>query len=747
MFQLFFKYPISVWRKGELLFASGWSVWLLALLALAAAGFLAWNLWNSPSRFSLRQKAALWSLQAAMAVLALLLLWRPALGIQSLRNQQNVVAVLIDSSRSMAIGEGGLSRIERVYEALPPVVEKLSEKFQVRLYSFAADVDRLESLDTVPPPGSSSRIGESVAAVLRESAAAPLGAVVVLSDGSDNSGMFNRELMAEIRRARAPIHTVGVGREKIPNDLELSSVQVASKALPKSQVSAQATIRHGGLTGKTRLTVRDGSQILASKDVELKPNEPSQVEWIDFPAGDPGLRDLRFAIDPLPGEEITGNNAQRRVLDVPRGQRSVLYVEGEPRWEYKFMRRALHNDPSVRLVTLLRTSANKYYRQGVESDAELKDGFPTKAEELFKYDGLIIGSFEAAFFSPDQQRMIRDFVNLRGGSLLMLGGRNGLADGGWGDSQAADALPATLTDLGPKTFVREKADVALTARGADSLISRLDADEAKNQALWKEMPQLADYQIVGEPKPAAVRLLDFKVGGETHPLLLMQNFGRGKSLIFATGGSWRWKMQLPHEDERHHTFWRQLIRGLAAGSPGAVTLTSDRSLYADDPRVGLRAEVRTKEFQIANNATVTATITPESGEPLVVEMFPSPDEQGVYLAEATAVKPGAYRIEAKAFLGDESLGAALLHVRREDGVAEDFEPAQNRALLERLAEQTGGRYWTLNELAGLPEEVRFSEAGITARENLDLWDMPAVFLLLLGLKSGEWLLRRKWGTI
>src|SRR5690606_25375955 len=147
------------------------------------------------------------------------------------------------------------------------------------------------------------------------------------------------------------------------------------------------------------------------------------------------------------------------------------------------------------------------------------------------------------------------------------------------------------------------------------------------------------------------------------------------------------------EDERHHTFWRQLIRGLAAGSPGAVTLTSDRSLYADDPRVRLRAEVRTKEFQIANNATVTATITPESGEPLVVEMFPSPDEQGVYLAEATAVKPGAYRIEAKAFLGDESLGAALLHVRREDGVAEDFEPAQNRALLERLAEQTGGRYW------------------------------------------------------
>ncbi|MBI1353946.1 MAG: hypothetical protein GC160_06335 [Acidobacteria bacterium] len=747
MLELFFKYPVSVWRKGELLFASGWPLWLLLALIAAAGGFLWWNLAQSPNRLSVRRKVVLWGLQTAMAALALLLLWRPALGIQSLRNQQNVVSVLLDASRSMGLAENGKSRLDQSLEALPAVVQGLSEKFAVRLYSFSSDVDRMESLADVPAPGSSSRIGESVAAVLRESAAAPLGAVIVVSDGSDNSGTFNRELMAEIRKRNVPVHTVGVGREKIPNDLELADVVVAPKALPKSQVSAQATIRHDGSTGKTRLTVRDGSKILASKDIELRPNEPSQVEWIDFPAGDPGLRDLRFAIDPLPGEEITGNNAQARVMDVPRGSRSVLYVEGEPRWEYKFMRRALTDDPSVRLVSLLRTSANKYYRQGVDHDGELEDGFPLKAEELFAYDGLIIGSFEAAFFSPEQQRMIREFVNRRGGSLLMLGGKRGLSDGGWDASQTADAFPVSLTGLNANTFTREKAAVRLTARGADSLICRLDGDPAKNAELWKEMPQVADYQLLGDMKPAAVSLLEVQAGAEWRPLLVSQSFGRGKALVFATGGSWRWKMQLPHEDERHFTFWRQLIRGLAANSPGPVTLTSDRSLYADDPRVKLRAEVRTKEYEIANNATVTATITPEKGEPLTVEMFPAPNEEGVYLAETTATQPGSYRVEAKAFLGDDALGSALLHIRREDGVAEDFQPAQNRQLLERLSEQTGGRYWTLSELAGLPEEVRFSEAGITARENLDLWDMPALFLLLLGLKSSEWLLRRKWGTI
>ena len=101
----------------------------------------------------------------------------------------------------------------------------------------------------------------------------------------------------------------------------------------------------------------------------------------------------------------------------------------------------------------------------------------------------------------------------------------------------------------------------------------------------------------------------------------------------------------------------------------------------------------------------------------------------------------------RAHVGDQSLGSEAFHFRRQDGVAEDFRPAQNRELLTKLAEQTGGRYWTLDELAALPEEIRFSEAGVTAREIMDLWDMPLFFLLLLGLRAAEWLLRRRWGVV
>lgn len=748
MFEFLFKYPLSVYRKGEFLFASGLSGWLLLLAAAAAAGGIWWYLQRSHGRLGQAKQGIIWGLQSAMAALALLMLWQPGLAVRSLKSEQNVVSVLLDLSRSMALAEGDQSRLQQAVAALDDgVIEGLRERFSVRFYGFSGDVSRLESLDALPEPGHATHIGEAVAGVLRESAAAPLGAVVVVSDGSDNSGSFSREVMAEIRSAHVPIHTVGVGRTSIPGDIELSNIDVAARALPKSRVTARATIEHGGEGGETRLTVRDGATILASKDITLRRGEKVQAEWVDFPAGDPGIRDLRFSLDPLPNEEITGNNYLRRVMDVPRGRKKVLYVEGEPRWEYKFIRRAMTKDESVNLVSLLRTSTNKYYRQGVETADELEQGFPETAEELFSYDGLIIGSFEAAFFTPDQQRMIRDFVGKRGGTLLMLGGRAGLADGGWGASQVEETLPVVLAAAGGNTFSRDRAKVSLTVEGRDSLITRLAADPAENAKLWDELPELADYQTFGELKPAAVTLLNVGSGQGQSPLLVRQNYGRGKTMILATGGTWRWKMGLPHEDERHHTFWRQMLRAMSADSPGPVTITSDRSLYADDPRMQLRAEVRTKEYDPANNAIVTATVTADDGSASTVEMHPSTEEQGIYLAEVTATKVGAYRIEAQAFLGEDSLGTAALHVRREDGVAEDFHPVQNRELLTRLAEQTGGQYWTVDNLSGLPEQIRFSDAGITAREILDLWDMPFLFLLLLALKGCEWMLRRQWGVI
>ncbi|MBI3666330.1 MAG: hypothetical protein HY236_08920 [Acidobacteria bacterium] len=744
-----FKYPPAVFEKGQFVFLSGWGWgWLVGLIAAAAAG-LGWHIQQRREKLPGLRRALIWGFETALAALLLALLWRPAVRVDALRPQQNVIAVLVDTSKSMNLKESDQSRLEKVQQALSNGwMRELQNRFQVRLYGFSSHAGRVDGASQLAAGGNATRLGESLAGVLRETSTLPVGGVVLFSDGSDNAGGVDRTLMAEIRQRRIPVHAVGVGRTDIPRDVELAEVAIPARALPGSRLNARLTLRHHGLDGeKARLSIREGSKILAAREVELRARQGVQNEVLVFQSGDPGLRRLTIAVDPLPGEEITGNNVLTRLVEVPSGRRRILYLEGEPRWEFKFIRRAAEEDPSIHLVSLLRTTGNKFYRQGVESEKTLAEGFPTTAAELFDYQALIIGTVEANFFTPAQQDLIREFVNRRGGAVLFLGGRRSFGDGGWASSSLAEILPVRISP-GSGTFHRQPVKVELTPQGRESLVCRLEEDPEKNAARWAKLPDLADYQTTGDLKPGAVAWVNALLpGSRSIPMLALENYGRGLTMVFATGGSWRWRMRLDHKDTTHATFWQQLLRSLVASTPGPVTVTSDRLVYADETRVKLRAEVRTKTYEPANNATVVATVTGEDGRSSTLELHPSPDQEGIYEGELTAEKTGSYRAEVVAHRTEEELGRETLVFHREDGVAENFHPEQNRELLQKIAQQTGGRYWKLEEVGRLAKELPFSAAGITTRETRDLWDMPAVFLLILGIRAAEWLLRRKWGAV
>jgi hypothetical protein len=218
----------------------------------------------------------------------------------------------------------------------------------------------------------------------------------------------------------------------------------------------------------------------------------------------------------------------------------------------------------------------------------------------------------------------------------------------------------------------------------------------------------------------------------------------------ATGGTWRWQMSEAVGDPSHDLFWQQLLRWLVADSPGAVTASMPARTLMDEGRVQLAAQVRDRQFQPAGAAHVTAHIVGPAGANALLDLVPSQDTPGLYQAEWTAEKSGSYLAEVMAeSTGKQSqeLGRDVLTFQREDGIAENFHTEQNRRLLEQLASQTGGRYWEPSELKDLPRNISYSEAGISVRSTKELWNMPIVFLLLLGLPIAEWLLRRKWGIV
>jgi uncharacterized membrane protein len=756
MFEFFFKYPIPVFTRGRLVLLGSWPGWILLLLIVASVAGLGWLIWRSlpeaAPKMQTWRAGVVWALQSLLVALVLVLLWQPAITVAELKSQQNMIAVLVDDSRSMAIADSGAdgktTRESAVVRSLNDgILAGLQRRFQTRVYRLDNGITRIEKVDGMQPTASATHINDGLKQLVTETADLPVGAVVLLSDGSENGGGVDLETISALRNRRLPVHTVGFGREQAGHDVEVDDVSVASRALADSRMKATVSFHQRGYAGgKTTLVVKDGDKALASKDVTLGADGVIQMETMFFNAGTAGVKRVQFSLEPLGGEENLANNATARLVSVSGDRRRILYVEGEPRWEYKFIRRAAEDDHSMQIVSMLRTTENKIYRQGISDPNELADGFPVKAEDLFGYDGIIIGSVEAGYFTPRQQELLREFVDRRGGGLLFLGGRFALADGGWGASSVSELVPTFLPN-GKNTFHRDPATAQLTSAGADSVVTRLLDDAAKNVERWKKLPYMMDYQDAGNPKPGATVLAEMNVGRAKLPLLVTQNYGRGRTAVMATSGTWRWQMSQALGDPTHDMFWQQLLRWVAADSPGRVAAAMPVQRLMDDGHAKLTAMVRDKEYMPAPDARVVAHVIEPEGASALVDMHPVPDNAGRFEAEWTAEKPGSYVVEVTAGRGADELGRDVVTFERTDGVAESFHTEQNRELLEKLSAQTGGRYWKTDELGRLPRDISYSEAGISVRDTKELWNMPIVFLALLGLMSGQWLLRRKWGVI
>lgn len=750
MFELLFTHPSWAWRTGTLAFASGWPSWLLIALILAGMALIAATLW--PRRSIGGPKLLLiGSLQAALLALVLCLLWRPVLHVERVRDRENVLAIAIDTSASMAHDDSAgdqnhPSRLQQAVTALQgPALDALQRSFEVRLFSFAVRAESLPAIEAMPLPGPQTRIGDALLQLLQTAGSVPLAGIVLVGDGVENGDTLSEERLAEIASYGVPVHTVGVGAERIAADLELEQVRVPQLAPAGATVTAAVEVRHDGAAA-TRLRVYDHDRLLAARDLELPATTTVSSYGIEFPAGDPGTHDLRFTLDALDGERNLVNNSRAHVLNVPASKRRILYIEGEPRWEYKFLRRALEGERSLRLTSIVRTTPNKYFRQGVDSGAELIRGFPTDAAELFAYDAVIIGSYEAASLNVQQHQLLRQFVDQRGGSVLLLAGRGGLSAGGWERVALASALPTHLPQQQPRSFLQRPTAARPTLYGMESAIARLDPDPKRNSELWRTLPDLADFQALGRLKPGAIVLLE-TAAERPAPLLVWQRYGRGATYVLGTASTLRWQMRSEPSDQRHELFWRQLAHALADTTTPRATLTSERSVYDDERKVTLEAQLRNARFEPISDARVELLVAPERDAPYSVPMQPSGDNDGRYVASVDAPSTGLYRIDMTAHSPGGEVDSASTYVRRHEGVLEHYGMRQNRAVLERIAAMTGGRYWKLTELDQLAAAIPYSKAGIVERQTLDLWNLPIVFLALAALKLGEWLLRLKWGRL
>jgi uncharacterized membrane protein len=718
-------------------------------LAAAAALVTVLTYRSAPGDATLLDRLVLISLRLCLVAVVLFCLFRPVLILRAAVPQQNFLGILLDDSRSMRVAdENGKPRSEFVTSTFgpdSPVLKSLASRYALRFFRFSSSADRVTGTKDLTYNGTQTKLSEALLRAKDEFAGLPLAGLVMVTDGADTQESSIQESLLGLRAAQVPVFSVGIGRETFGKDIQVSRVNTPRTVLKGSNLEVDVIVMANGFSGVTvPLNVEDAGRILSTQNVTLSSDgEPTSVR-VHFTATEAGPRTLRFRIPAQTGEEITQNNVREALLDVQDRKEKILYFDGEPHFEVKFVRRAVDDDKNLQVVLLQRTFENKFYRVGVEGGDELAAGFPKTRDELFAYRGLMLGSIEASAFTGDQLRMIADFVDHRGGGLLMMGGRRAFAEGGYAGTPVADALPVVLDSKAPESFSR--LHVTPTRAGEGHPVTQIAKTEEDSVKRWDDLPDLVSVNSVHQLKPGATTLLKGLDENKREAIVLAyQRYGRGKAMVFNgydSGVEWQLSSKMAVEDMTHETFWRQLLRWMVDGVPSQVELTSSPDQVEPGEKVTLIAEVADPSFVEVNDAAVNAHVTGPNGAVMDVPLQWTGERNGEYRGTFSPTDQGLYETKVDAMRQAGSLGTSVAHVRVAPSDSEYFDAAMRAPLLRRISEETGGRFYTPSTVSSLSDDVKYTGRGVTTIEERDLWDMPIILLLLLTLLLGEWSYRR-----
>ncbi|MEW4489057.1 hypothetical protein AB1L42_13330 [Thalassoglobus sp. JC818] len=530
---------------------------------------------------------------------------------------------------------------------------------------------------------------------------------------------------------------------------------------------------------------------LITQSVSLLPNTPTTLEFDVLPP-QMGICYYRLRIRPASEEDIfadpeTSSEAtlenNERLLTVDRGtnQKRILYVGGRPNWEYKFLNRALSEDRAVDLVTLIRIAkkeakfdfrgrvgenSNSLFRgfndevdEETESfdeavlvrlntrDAgELAAGFPKTKEELYEYKAIVLDDVESGFFSHDQQVLIDRFVSVRGGGLLLLGGRDAFRHGDWDRSSLRDAFPVYLDRQGPPASGELRWD--LTRDGWLEPWMRVRSTEDQEKTRLQQIPDLEFVNPATDPKPGGRIFATVQDNSSNeYPAVVAQQYGHGRSVAVLIGDLWKWSLSRPETDEDDLArFWRQLVRWLIADVPQRVEVSLNPISLGTIPAMNIQVNVRQEDYEPQENAQVTIQVTTPSDEVLELTAEPSLEAPGLFETSYVPRERGAYLASVVTQNEESELPVTAQAGWTSDPKEEEFRNVGfNRELLGRLAQSSGGE---VIEIGALDEFVRtLPQRDLPAKQvrTTPLWHTPWLLVTAILCLTAEWGLRRVRG--
>ncbi len=758
-----------LWQTNSGLFRSTllWEFTLpLAVIGLLAVGFIILIIlqWRDLSRrVGTGTRWGLSLLRGAAYVLLLLMLLNPTLMIQKVLRLLPSLAVVLDTSSSMALpDEQGTSRLDNALNYLrsgtPSPLETFANNYQVKLYQFDETAHPIseQDLETLEASGHTTDMTGSLTTLLEENRATPPAGVLLFSDGGHQGPNAGLDYL---RQANLPIVTAGIGQPGAYQDIHVASVQAPSLTFLHYPVTVKAALQLWGYPGiRVPVVLKRAGRVVSTKTVQVNRAQSEHEVAFDILPEDIGEFTYTVSVAPRLGEALTDNNTKTFALSVARDKIRVLLVCGSPTWNYRFLRQALKQDPSVDLISfvILRTPTDVV--NVPETQLSLIP-FPTRrlfTQELHNFDLIIFENFSFEFYFPLYYlENVRNYVR-NGGAFAMIGGRLAFAQGGYAGTPIEEILPVTMrNDRNDYRALPQR--MLLTPEGMAHPITRLASDPQENERVWQSLTNLDAVNLVAQAKPNATVLGVSNgrfAGASSAPLLAVQRFGKGRTLALMTDYTWKWNFQMAGQMDSNRyylQFIRQLGRWLIR-DPGLkqVRIMADATEFPLGSEVTGTVNVLQDDYQPASKATPAATLRTPAGLGKPLQLVPT-QNPGEFHYRFRADDAGLYSLDVQAQIGRTTHEANRLLLKVSNPGGEQQNAAPNHALLKDIADQTGGAFFALDDpgrptrsslvdfFGGQPDFKVLEEYRQRLRESF-----PILILVLICL-GVEWWWRRRVG--
>ncbi len=708
------------------------SVLLLILLVVLATLFSMWTYRRTVPEITRARRYTLIALRSAAIAVLLFLIFEPVLNLQRSEELAPRVAVLLDNSKSLTVEDNGIARSTRVKDFVSTSaykdVEGGGEKAAWLFGGKAFPMQEITA-DSLSFTAAETDIGRALQQVYDAETQRNLRAVVLVSDGVFTSG---KNPLYAAQALGVPVHVVAVGDSTEKKDVLISRVLANSIAYLESTLPVDVTVRSAGFDGgRTRVTLSEGGRELGSTMLDLRPGVNEYPLSFTYSPRQEGVRKLTVRVDPLKGELTTRNNTRAFFVKVLKSRMNVVIVASAPSPDVSLLQRELGKDRNITAKLFVQRGGGGWY-----------DGAPS-AKSFLDADVVMLAGFPTARNDISVLRLIAEAMEKKAVPLFL--------------------LPARTTDY---ATLRQGLDTWLPYEMVQSRPNETEVFFERSESArldpilatgippesWGKLPPLFKTESSFRTRAGAEMLGTMKLNNISfnEPLLLSRKLGRGKVLAWTAYGLWRWELAYDVLDgELPGRLISNAVRWLTTREDDKqVRITPAREFFDSGEEVELFAQVYNASYEPVDNAAVSVTVT--RGEE-TRELMLSPLGAGRYSGKLDVSEEGDYAFSGKAELDGRTLGTDRGRFAVGELNIEFQDTRMNNVLLRQIAAATGGRYFTIDDVAGLPAAVSgsdsFTPADRIIKSDIQLWNLVWLLALAVLLFAIEWYLRKQAGML